>query len=56
MENNYDKMLNNKLEEIFEENLDMDLINSLCTDICFYTNLEFVKKIFEKYGSRGAYW
>ena len=49
LENNYDKMLNNKLEEIFEENLDMDLINSLCTDICFYTNLNFVKKIYEKY-------
>ena len=49
LENDYDKMLNNKLEEIFKENLDQDLINSICTDICFYTNLDFVKKIYEKY-------
>ena len=49
LENNYDKMLNNKLEETFEENLDQNFINSLCTDICYYTNLYFVKKINEKY-------
>ena len=50
LENNYDKMLNTKLEETFcIENLDIDFINSLCTDICFYTNMNYVKKINEKY-------
>ena len=49
LENNYHKMLNNKLEDFFKENLDQDLINTVCTYICFYTNLDFVKKIYEKY-------